>query len=411
MPFPLVAMAVGAGVGAMAGAWVNRPRAGQFDATVASGEGTETLTADEIYRRVHGGVGLGPLVEAGVSAQLLESRYADRATQIATLRGQMATAWEGGAADASFAHTQPLLDAFEQSRDLLYDSGQPLSSQIDAFGEVFRKVQEVAAEPPRSNLLNDVNPFHTDTDAAIAEYNAKASTNVQAYLEYNAASTDNGGRVPQQYPTLPAGGMPPVVVQRSGTAGYGTTTLPGTGPAGAIPTATVDPSAQPARSGGLPTQAGPPVPDRSTTAQSFVPEPNAARGVTPTPPGPGPAGPGPGAAPLVSPVTGGYATGSRPGAGGGVGGRNAAGPRPGSGAGPRPGPGGANPAGQTGRPASPATGPRAGAASPGGMPGPAGRSKGDEDAEHKNKYTTSPDPNALFGTDELYVNPVIGDDR
>jgi hypothetical protein len=48
----------------------------------------------------------------------------------------------------------------------------------------------------------------------------------------------------------------------------------------------------------------------------------------------------------------------------------------------------------------------------GGMPmGPTGRGNGEEDQEYRRKYLITPDDKELFGTDEPYVPPVLGDRR
>lgn len=39
----------------------------------------------------------------------------------------------------------------------------------------------------------------------------------------------------------------------------------------------------------------------------------------------------------------------------------------------------------------------------------AGRGQGGEDEEHDRKYTIEPDPEELFGTDQLTAPPVIGE--
>jgi hypothetical protein len=57
-------------------------------------------------------------------------------------------------------------------------------------------------------------------------------------------------------------------------------------------------------------------------------------------------------------------------------------------------------------------GPARGAAGTGGMPvSPAGRGNGEEDQEHRRKYLVHTNDKELFGTDEPYVPPVIGDNR
>jgi hypothetical protein len=48
----------------------------------------------------------------------------------------------------------------------------------------------------------------------------------------------------------------------------------------------------------------------------------------------------------------------------------------------------------------------------GGAPtSPAGRANGEDDQEHRRKYLIEPDDKELFGIDERYVPPVIGDNR
>jgi hypothetical protein len=39
-----------------------------------------------------------------------------------------------------------------------------------------------------------------------------------------------------------------------------------------------------------------------------------------------------------------------------------------------------------------------------------GRGAGDEDRDHQRKYTIEPDPEELFGTDEVTAPPVIGEE-
>lgn len=57
-----------------------------------------------------------------------------------------------------------------------------------------------------------------------------------------------------------------------------------------------------------------------------------------------------------------------------------------------------------------APGARGAAAGMGGVPmGAPGRGNGEEDQEHRNKYVIEPDSDELFGVDEQYAPPVIGE--
>jgi len=402
---PLIAGAV-AGYG-----YATQARAGKHDLTVASAPsplrcGETTLTAHEIYRRVRGGPGLDTLLRATEAATNLARRYDQRAVDIERLRVRMALAWQGDAAGGADAHLGPLSDALRQSHELLTRSTTPLHAQSESFQHAYTHVEDVSAKPPTSSLLNDMNPFPTDTDKKINQYNAAASKNVEIYREYNSVSHANSGEMPKTYPVLAASAVPPMTV-RSGTdtptpvsgvvtAGptSGSALAPGGGGGGA------------GSPGGSSTAAGtqvPLAPTGSTTAQDWAPT------ALPAPAGPGPGvgatsgGPG-GNAPFLGGAVGG--PGGAGGAVGGPGGPRAEAGRPGVGGGPRaggaPGARGPAPAGAAGRGAP--GGPGAGSLGGRGQ-------DGDEDIEHKNKYLTTPDKNEMFGLDQVCAPPVIGERR
>jgi hypothetical protein len=161
----------------------------------------------------------------------------------------------------------------------------------------------------------------------------------------------------------------------------------------------MDTQANPARTAEQPVaQAVSPKPDQRTTPQRLTPE--LARGVVTRPaavttPGAVSAG--------GTPVPGGYLANP----GGGTGGRDT------PVVGRLPGVGGvANPSTQPTRGGVPMTGGSRAAAAPNtGLPVNSGRAKDEEDTEHRNKYVTDADPKSLFGTDEPWVEPVIGDSR
>jgi hypothetical protein len=387
--------------------FLTQERAEKHIATVASSPsslvcGEVSLTAAEIYQRIRGGQGPGSIVRAQETAHELARRHWDRGDQIGALRARMAESWRGDASESATAHTEPLSEALRQSHDLLEASTGPLLTQAEDFQRAYVNVELVPEKPPTSSLLNDAIPFTTDTDRAIADYNTKASKNVQVYNQYNGASHSNGGALPTTYPQLPIGGVPPIVVRGSGQKTV--PTARGTG--GTVPASgTVSAGRQASSASGQsnPTTGGQPIggltpPVSGTASQGWVPDPVAGqRSPVPTAVSGGFPPAGGGGAP-VGPIA---VSGPRSGAGG-------SGMREGAPGGPRSDGRAGGAAGAAGRSGVGGPGGRATGA-PGGAPLGGGRGRDEEDVEHRNKYLTEPDKNEMFGSDEFYAPPVIGD--
>lgn len=401
---------------------LTQDRAGKHSATVASSPGSLSggeisLTAAEIYQRIRGGQGTGSIVRAQDTAHALARRHWERGEQIGALRARMAESWRGDAAEAATAHTDPLSEAQRQSHDLLEASTRPLLTQAEDFERAYINVEEVPEKPPTSSLLNDAIPFTTDTDRAIADYNTKANKNVQVYNEYNGASHSNGGALPTTYPQLPIGAVPPIVVRGSGKV------IPGRGKKPA-PTTRGTGDTVPAGSQALGGQSNPLAGGQplggltpsvsSTTPQGSFLDPVAGQRSTVPAAVSGGLPPASGGGAPVGPVAVG---GPQSGAGGsGMRGGTPSGPRADSRAG---GAAGAAGRGGAGVPDGRATAGRGGAGIPGGRattgqgamggaPG-GGRGRDEEDIEHRNKYLTEPDKDEMFGPDEFYAPPVIGE--
>lgn len=410
MVLPLIAAAV-AGVGVAIASRRLHKDAGKFEVTVDMDSVTEahlfrqnplaqctqtmTMNAHEIYQRVHGGPGPDTLHTAAEATKVLANRYVTRAAQIERLRGQMADAWRGSAADNSLAHTRPLSDALEQTRGLLADSSGPLARQVDAFTDVYHKVEDVPAKPPKSNLLNDSLPFHTDTDAAISSYNTKASKNVQAYKDYHGASTGNGAQLPHEFPAPPVdrSRLPVVIRQVGSPVGYrGGAPQPGQVNA---PRSTTQ--ARPGSAAGQSPQVNGPTPSVATSAQGSLPTPSTAPATTTAAAAiPTSGGSGGGGGTVSGPIVAGQPQGPRA----GVDGRDAAGPRTGLG----------TPVRQPALPTTGATvgGPRAGTNTTTGIPAAGSRAKDEKDAEHRRKYWDKDEKRKTpFDPDEDYFPPVI----
>ncbi|HEX6353314.1 hypothetical protein [Actinophytocola sp.] len=450
---------VGSGLGALAAdAYQAKPAVQSHSTTVRNDIAPENVTLDayQIYVRITTGYGSNTLSEANATADELSKRFADeRAGQIAEARRTAAEAWQGNASTAADAATAPLSDSFAMAQQQLAANSQALNAELTAWDHIFSQVEPVPENPPQGGIANSVNPFQTDVDAAINEYNAAAAKNVALYEAYSAETATARGQVPQSY-------LEPAPLSASSAAGAPTRTASAIGsesvappqvggaadagqPAGTGASAASggSPSAPPSPGGGA---AGKPDgtsgqgvaaagPTARPTPSASRPTPSASRPVANTPalqaprntvaagqlPQPKPTGlsdtprkfTGAGGGGVGSGGSGGVGSFGGVAAPGGVGTGSGNSLRGGGsvGTGPVPGqvPGGqGQPAGRGGV----GTPGARGAAGAGGFPAsPAGRANGEEDKEHRRKYLIEPDDKELFGIDERYVPPVIGDNR
>jgi hypothetical protein len=429
---------VGGGVGALTGllreAYEAKPKAGTFATTLQNDLVPENVTLDahQIYVRITSGHGPDSLVKANAAAALLSNNFTERASQITAAQGVAAGAWQGGASTAASSATSPLSDSFAVAQQQLAANATALDAEVTAFDHIRSQVEPVPATPPQSSLGNDVNPFQSDTDAAINAYNAKAAKNVALYEAYNADTTAARGQVPKNYAQpAPLNASASAVTRTASPVGPTSAATPKVGPGGPSQSAATDASAA---AGGDP--AAPPTPG-GTPGQSGGASDTPGRQ---TPAATTPSGATPGGVPLLpggrDTMAGGplssrarraaeaqrkfAGAGGGPGSGGpggigsfggGTGSGSGNGLRSGSSVGTGPVPGQGNAGQQAGRGGAAAPAAR-GAAGPGGMPGgAAGRREGDDDQEHRRKYLIEPDDKELFGSDEKWVPPVIGDRR
>lgn len=439
----LPGMLVGGGAGGLLGlAYAQKPVVENFSTSLQNDLAPETVTLDahQIYVRITTGPGSGSLVEAKAAADELASSFAERAGQVARARSVAASAWEGQASAAASAAATPLDESFAVARQQLAANAQALDAEIAAFDHIRSQVEPVPPTPPQSGVANAVNPFQTDTDAAINAYNAMAAKNIQLYEGYVADTGAARGQVPREYaqpaPLLASA----AAVTRTGSP-IGNTAVPppqvGGGGAGEPAAATAANAAGGAGSGAG-AGAGSAGAGAGGGSGSGGGVSGGAEAGRQSPSLTTPSATAPGGVPLVPPVRDAFTSAPLAGrpprttdtqrgftAGGGGGGVGAFGPGVGATAGPTPrgqvvAPGPV--VGQSPTPAPPPPGrgpggapvpPARGATGPAGLPmgAPGGRANGDEDEEHRRKYRVEPDDKELFGVDEPYVPPVIGDRR
>ncbi|MFI5606784.1 WXG100 family type VII secretion target [Amycolatopsis sp. NPDC051903] len=399
---------------------------------------------------------------AATQVQQLSSAYLERAQSIKDLQDRMAKSWRGDAADAANAGAGPLEKAFANTADPLDMTNASVEMQASSFEDSSHAVVEVPPKPDKPNpwttglkaAIPIAGPFMAAHDQnsyqdKLNEYNAANDTNVRVMDQYNGVTTSTKSVLPTQYGTLESDGaairlstpVPPEHVTLPGGGGTttpgasGTGTTTGHGPATGVQTtgtATHHTTGNHPTTGGPDTSstggthphpAGPHDPTGTTTTQSSTGGTD-----TLTPPGPRvPGGPdqsfGPGrpGGTLFVPTTGATPV---PGPAGLVGGspedapgRGVAGGRAGGaaepggvrgGAGARSGVGGLK--GVAAEEAAAARSASAGRGGPMGSAGAGGRrGEEEEDAEHRRPdYLVEADPDALFGTDQRTIPPVIG---
>ena len=452
----LIGAAAGAGVGAAAYSAMTQEEAGNYTADV----GGRQLDAYQIYEQLHAGDNGSSLMTGRNSASMLKNSFSERIAEMDALAARMDEAWQGDSAEAAKAGAHPLKQWLEDSQIKLHESDNTMASQLDAFNTVLSRVQPVPADPPKSNFLNDITPWETDTDRAIKQYNEMAQANVEAYNAYYTASSSNARSLPT-YTTVD-GDFGEIEVDDTGGGGdgggrdrvgggpYPGGPYPGGGggggsngsvtggpyPSGSYPggvtggpypggpypggsgNGTGSGTGSGTGIGGPGYQYTPGQYDSSTSASNYtVPKTSVPDFTTK----------GTGGYPGLSP-TGGPSLGSGSGGGGSFGGGGAGGggafgggvmgaggamgaasPGAGSGAAAPGTSSGMAARGAMGGAAAAGAGARGGAMPMGAMGGAGGRGQGAEDEEHQRKYLVEEDGNSLFGTDELTAPPVIGE--
>lgn len=428
---PAGTVAFGALGGLVGDAYSRKPSVGTFATTMRNDLKPEnvTLNAHEIYVRITTGPGAGTLVAACAAATNLAKAFSDRATQIATLRGATAAAWQGDASAAAIAATGPLADTFTVAQRQLAANSQALTAEAEAFDHIRSQVEFVPETPPQSGIANAVNPFQTDVDGAITAYNAKAAKNVALYEAYSADTAAARSQVPQSYPEPGPLSASAAAVTRTGSPVQAASSTPPqlgvTAGAGGEPAATTA-SAAPGGAASAPPSTGAAAGKSDGTAgqgAGSTGRPVQQPPSTTTPAATVPALPAAGDAYAGGPLAGVPRTGAevqrtRYGAGPGVGSfTGGAAPRPAAVPGARAGGPSVGTGPIPGQSSAAGRGGVAGAAVRGangmhGMPAsPAGRAGGEEDQEHRRKYLIEPDGKDLFGEPEACVPPVIGDNR
>lgn len=411
-------------VGTMVGGLVDMfsgPEAQQHGANI----GGRGIDARQIWEQINPG-NAGSIHDGAQAAGQLKDVHDQRVSQINAINQMMDAAWQGNASAQAQAGAKPLGIWLQDSAANLGRSQTSLDNQGAAFDSAHSKVQEIAATPPSSSLLDDINPL-SDKDDEINKYNQQGQANVDAFNAYYTASAQNAAGMPKYgawqgntfsdgtgnggnnstNPPVNTGGQP-----YSGGRGYAPSSNIPSLNAPSIPTpsnSTYSPGATNTGSSTTPSVPGYQTPNYQTPNWN---DSTAAAGYTPSTSSTGfDSG--------FGPTGSGFGTGSSGGSGsgssGGLGAVAGYGPVGGSGA---LGAGASTGAGGLGAEAGAARGGRggsaagaAGRAGTSGMSGMGGRGggKGGEDEEHQTKFLISEDPNELFGTDALTVPPVIGE--
>jgi hypothetical protein len=402
-----------------------------------------SYAAPDIYTRIRGGHGYEGLNTSETFTRDQATLQASINDQVYELNGSMNQAWQGNAASQAVSGAAPLVNATDQANQSLLTASQTTNSQTSAFNTAYNSVVKMNPSAPQNNLMNKVVSIFgdTDLDKSIAQYQANGDHNVAVYNNYSSASSDNAAAMPTDYGTLPDASPNFSITSQSTSAGAGSnfsgsagsstgTSSGGYGGTGSGGGTTGSGFTRTPSTGGNSGSTGAGNPGGSDGGSSGNDSPEQLAdfnpGDTTTTGNPsggldefGPGGMGPGGVngggsdtSRDNPYAG--AAGAFGGAGGGglgsggagANGLGGAGSESANGSGSRAGVGnGMNPASEEAAMSRAA----AGAAGEPGMAGGRGSGKKDEeDKEHKTaEYLQEADPDAIFGTDQLTVPPVI----
>ncbi|KMS82850.1 hypothetical protein ACZ91_56360, partial [Streptomyces regensis] len=142
------------------------------------------ISAPQIYEAIMSGAGTESLVNGQQASTVLRQRYNQRIEQIAALDAKMNNAWTGEGSASARMGANPLKVWMDDASTNLGKSDAVLQGQTSAFEKVKSAVQPLPAEAPQSDFWNDIQFWGTDLDKKIAEYNAKAQANVNAFNAY-----------------------------------------------------------------------------------------------------------------------------------------------------------------------------------------------------------------------------------
>jgi hypothetical protein len=405
-------------------------------------------SAPDIYHRIRGGAGSGGLTSSADFSDQQKQLQNEINQKINDLNTKMDAAWQGDASTQAVSGARPLASATESAAWSLDQAQGAISSQVDAFHTAYNSVVPLATTPPQNNAVNQfVSAFGVQTplDNQINQYNSGANNNIQVYNNYSSASAANAAAMPTDYGTLPNPNpnisVVSPMISGGGGSGYGgssgayatgggypsgyagSSAATGYSSAGSSPSSTGGGWTEPGSTGlvGGSSYIEPP----GVNTQSTQPS-GAAAGTLGSEAGAGFGGLS-GGLPVGSDPTGktnayggpnagelrlaGSAAGGFGESGGlGAGGAGAAG----TGAESASGQGGRSGLGLNASSADEAIS-RAGFAGAAGEPGMGGGMgagqgrKGEDDQEHKTaEYLQEADPDAIFGSDEMTVPPVIG---
>ncbi|WP_432844728.1 WXG100 family type VII secretion target [Amycolatopsis sp. CA-161197] len=424
------------------------------------------MDGKQIYQNFRTGNTSG-LRTAATQVQELSSAYLERAQSIKDLQDRMAKSWTGNGADAANAGAGPLEKAFADTADPLDMTNASVEMQASSFEDSSHAVVEVPPKPDKPSpwttglkaAIPIAGPFMAAHDQnsyqdKLNKYNAANDTNVRVMDQYNGVTTSTKSVLPTQYGTLQSDGA---AIRLSTPAPPGRVSIPGslgsTTPGGTTGTGTggrtsatgfhgtgdqvitgghtgTGHTGGPGGTGGTGDPGGTGGthhPTDTTTTQSStggtntvvppgtstLPDPTATRGGTAFLPNDRGQTPTSGPTGFIGGDSGGTpgrgASGGRFGGGTGSEGGAAEGRALRGGAGTRSGVGGLNAVA-----AEEAAAARGASASRGTAMGPAGaagrRGEEEEDAEHRRPdFLVEPDPDALFGTDQRTIPPVIGE--
>lgn len=190
------------------------------------------LTPAEIYEKINGGPGLGPLRDSQDTLSQLRRLMENSAADVRALNSKISEGFQGAAGRAAANATRPLSKATEDDLDHLAKVDGSVSAQVTAFSIVQNSVQPVSAQPPRMTKRDTIDLIFGASggfEQKFSAWVAAGQANIQAFSAYYDASTADKQNAPSQFGQVVDPGSQ-VDMTRSGSPGIAGPVTPAAGP-------------------------------------------------------------------------------------------------------------------------------------------------------------------------------------
>jgi len=166
------------------------------DCTTMDNTRAEGLSGKQIYDLMNSGPGTGSLEAGSHAATLVAGDYATIEARLKSVSSTLGEGWTGSAAASAQQAASPINKAVIEMQTALHQADRAIGNQTYQFNANKNQLKQMPDKKPESGFWNDLAPWETDTDRAIAGYNNDEAENRRVYTEYQGASNTNRGELP-----------------------------------------------------------------------------------------------------------------------------------------------------------------------------------------------------------------------